>query len=462
MTDNIYAFFISLLRGTNSFTSEQEANEFVQNYAKEKYTKGSDILNFVRKFKVVPKKEGFEIKPKITAPSNIEIPVEEIETFIKKGNYYDHRVLKREVPISKFKLTPYKSLSNQAIEIINNIANQIVKEKRLPLIVVKDNKIIQGQYAIYALNQLGYKKTFILVLKERGKTNLKESLAVVPAKLKNLIELNLSTYLSILQDRIYESSKDKEEFSKSILTDIGYIIKHNHPSLNVFLETENSAGESYQLYITNWKDVVYMYLPYLQQYHQNYKVSGDDIAIIKMDRPDLLFFDSLGENIGEYEQLTEGYMRQMTGYKKQLYDFIVSLNSKFVEAAQKIYDEWEQNEEGVDEILGTGGICQDIAEEMCNVFNRENHNVKFSCYSSGENYDFHVVMYVYFDPEFLEGNEDDEDNKILFEVDIPYENYETGGGFTWKKKPNVQFNDNMISVYDLSEYYNNYIQKNDE
>ena len=35
--------------------------------------------------------------------------------------------------------------------------------------------------------------------------------------------------------------------------------------------------------------------------------------------------------------------------------------------AQQAYNDWNQNEEGFDEELGTGGICQIVAEEMLDV-----------------------------------------------------------------------------------------------
>ena len=41
------------------------------------------------------------------------------------------------------------------------------------------------------------------------------------------------------------------------------------------------------------------------------------------------------------------------------------LRPELASAAQSVYDEWEQDEDGNDEMLGGGGICQDIAEKFC-------------------------------------------------------------------------------------------------
>lgn len=43
------------------------------------------------------------------------------------------------------------------------------------------------------------------------------------------------------------------------------------------------------------------------------------------------------------------------------------LRPEMAAAAQQAYNEWEQDEEGQDEELGSGGICQDIAEKMAGI-----------------------------------------------------------------------------------------------
>ena len=46
-----------------------------------------------------------------------------------------------------------------------------------------------------------------------------------------------------------------------------------------------------------------------------------------------------------------------------------ALRSKIAKAAQKVYDKWEQDDSGYSEhFMHDGGICQDIAEAICDVF----------------------------------------------------------------------------------------------
>lgn len=99
-------------------------------------------------------------------------------------------------------------------------------------------------------------------------------------------------------------------------------------------------------------------------------------------------------------------------------------------AAQHAYDQWKQDENGMDEELGSGGICQDIAEAIADVISTntryEASTVSAQC---GEQ---HVWCIAY-------------TKKEAFSVDIPYSSYEKGGGYTWKKIPDVRFDDSHIT-----------------
>lgn len=114
--------------------------------------------------------------------------------------------------------------------------------------------------------------------------------------------------------------------------------------------------------------------------------------------------------------------------------FLKSLAPQFAIAAQKVYDEWEQDEEGVDEVLGTGGICQDIAEAICGVMSSHGIDCSSVSQSIGE-------QHVYSICQIQEG---------VYEVDIPPYSYENGGGYTWTKIPNVKFDETYITIHRLS------------
>jgi hypothetical protein len=113
-------------------------------------------------------------------------------------------------------------------------------------------------------------------------------------------------------------------------------------------------------------------------------------------------------------------------------------------AAQKRYDKWQQNEQGRSEELGYGGICHLIADDLIDVL--QTHNI-YNCQTVCSNYQQHVYVV----GKFIEG---------VYMIDIPYYLYETGGGFTWHKTPNVVFDESYIDVIRLDadpENFKDYI-----
>jgi len=103
-------------------------------------------------------------------------------------------------------------------------------------------------------------------------------------------------------------------------------------------------------------------------------------------------------------------------------------------AAQSAYDQWEQDDEGMDELLGAGGICQDIAEEIAGVLNLSGIDAGTVSQSVGD-------QHVYAIAKLADG---------VYEVDISPGWYESGSGYQWKKKPGVKFDPSMISVFRIS------------
>ena len=109
---------------------------------------------------------------------------------------------------------------------------------------------------------------------------------------------------------------------------------------------------------------------------------------------------------------------------------IKSLRNKIATKAQHIYDHWKQDE---DDELNGGGICHLIADEVCDVLS----NSRINCSTVSSNHEVHVYTVA----QCSDG---------VFEVDIPYNLYERGGGYTWHKIPNIKFslNDVVISKLD--------------
>lgn len=102
-----------------------------------------------------------------------------------------------------------------------------------------------------------------------------------------------------------------------------------------------------------------------------------------------------------------------------------------VAAAQEQYDAWEQDEEGCDPELGSGGICHLIADEMCSVL----ASAGIDCSSThsegvGENH-------VWVTAVVREG---------VVTIDIPPHVYEIGSGYVWKKIPGVSITADHVHV----------------
>lgn len=121
-----------------------------------------------------------------------------------------------------------------------------------------------------------------------------------------------------------------------------------------------------------------------------------------------------------------------------------TVKDEMVKVAQEQYDAWKQDHNGQNDELGSGGICHLIADDLIGVLYRHKiENVQSVC----SNYEQHVYVI----GQFKEG---------IYEIDIPYDVYETGGGYTWKKIPDVQFSRNDIVISRLSSdpsEYNNYV-----
>lgn len=113
-----------------------------------------------------------------------------------------------------------------------------------------------------------------------------------------------------------------------------------------------------------------------------------------------------------------------------LYAALVALRPKIAAAAQKIYDDWDQNDDGEDEMCGTGGVCDEIASAI------------------------HGIIGDIDGTEVEEGGHDGDDHAWLiikkdrerYAVDIPPDVYERGGGYSWQKIPGVRFRPEHIAI----------------
>ena len=98
--------------------------------------------------------------------------------------------------------------------------------------------------------------------------------------------------------------------------------------------------------------------------------------------------------------------------------------------AQRDYDAWDEMDR---DTYAGGGICHIIADSVCDVLS----DAGIECTSVSCSHEQHV----YVAARFSEG---------VYTIDIPYHIYEQGGGFSWKKLPDVRFEPRDVVFYRVS------------
>lgn len=116
--------------------------------------------------------------------------------------------------------------------------------------------------------------------------------------------------------------------------------------------------------------------------------------------------------------------------KKPTRNDLMKLRPELARAAQSVYDSWIQ-EDGLDEELGSGGICDQVSDALMEVLSRHGY-----------------------DPE--EGGHDGDDHSYVvvpvsdshgFAVDIPWQVYEIKHGhYEYSKKPNVTISSEDVYI----------------
>lgn len=118
------------------------------------------------------------------------------------------------------------------------------------------------------------------------------------------------------------------------------------------------------------------------------------------------------------------------------------LKLQIANTAQSVYDDWGQDCDGnwwCRTQEGDGGICHLIAEEISNFLWERN----FEASTISSNQDVHVYVIT----KTKEG---------IATVDINPYVYETGYGYSWKKKPNVTITANDVNIDIIDSNINNF------
>lgn len=121
---------------------------------------------------------------------------------------------------------------------------------------------------------------------------------------------------------------------------------------------------------------------------------------------------------------------------------IKSLAPKIAKAAQAVYDKWD--EEDRDTYAG-GGICHLIADSIVDLL----YSARIECQTVSSSYEQHVYTVA----KVKEG---------VYSVDIPHSLYENGGGFSWTKIPDVEFDPRDVELYRIDGDPKSYPQYVDE
>lgn len=130
------------------------------------------------------------------------------------------------------------------------------------------------------------------------------------------------------------------------------------------------------------------------------------------------------------------YLLESSNFERR----IRSIIPRALPEIQAVYDAWDQDETGYDDQYGSGGICDDIADAICDVLGKNN----IDCFTQYNEYEYHTAAYAY---DF--SNEEDE--RVLYRVDIPPYVYEEGAGYTWTKIPGVKFSIKDFVIQDYSD-----------
>lgn len=114
---------------------------------------------------------------------------------------------------------------------------------------------------------------------------------------------------------------------------------------------------------------------------------------------------------------------------------ITALSPQLISAAQEVLDDWQQDADGMDEEYGSGGACDAIMRAMQDTLS-EHLPGEFELVDAGSPGDDHAWFFVVTPDK-------------AYEIDIPPSVYETGGGYSWKKRPGVKLTVDDLVIYEV-------------
>lgn len=168
----------------------------------------------------------------------------------------------------------------------------------------------------------------------------------------------------------------------------------------------------------------------IEMEHTTHKDTAREIAL-----------DHLSEDPDYYKKLRKAKLEENEETLPSV-EQAKKLLPQVLERVQKTYNNWDESD--IDTYAG-GGICHYIADDICSVLN--DHGIDCATISCSHE------QHVYVAGKFLEG---------IYSIDIPYQIYETGGGYNWKKISGVVFEPSDVVFYKVSNdtsEWDNYISE---
>ncbi len=147
---------------------------------------------------------------------------------------------------------------------------------------------------------------------------------------------------------------------------------------------------------------------------------------------ELKLFES---DIEEDDFIYDDEMEDLDAPTKSIND-IKAATPYLVKIAQQVYNDWDEDDK---DTYAGGGICHLIADELASYLN--GIGIETATVSSSHE------QHVYCVSKVIEG---------VYSVDIHWSYYETGGGFSWKKIPDVIFDGSELEFYRVSSDYNDW------
>ena len=109
---------------------------------------------------------------------------------------------------------------------------------------------------------------------------------------------------------------------------------------------------------------------------------------------------------------------------------VKALLHEMTKAAQQVYDKWDESDR---DTYAGGGICHLIADDLVSILDK--HGIEASSVASTHEQHVYVALKV---------------EEGVYTLDLPWHIYEEGGGFSWTKIPDIEFEPRDFQFYKVT------------